>query len=226
MTKNEHAAIVKHCDNLTKNGKQLSITWNGGNDSGCYEMVLDGEPRCNLLNIENFIMDMVATYVGYESFAGDFSTSGELIYNRENKSFEGVDEYTEDSNDRHSCSIPIRVPKELWFDQLELLIDIQNGSSGYAEAHFIIKNGPYDSVHSDCENKIKQNFSRLICAEIEKIKEFSSMSEEWKINSQDFTKNGKSQVFILESFEYSFWKGYSKQINFSLSEQIDHNEIL
>jgi hypothetical protein len=91
--KPQKATMIELCDELTKDGKDLLIKWNGGNDDGYFEILLDGNQLDDEIDFES-IENYVSNSLGYGSFAGDFSTNGELIYHRETKSFDGVDNYS------------------------------------------------------------------------------------------------------------------------------------
>ncbi len=41
MISTDYAPMIARCDELTEKGAELSITWDGGSDSGYFDMILD-----------------------------------------------------------------------------------------------------------------------------------------------------------------------------------------
>lgn len=221
MSKTDRLKIINYCDGLTKHGEKLAVTWSGGNDSGWFQLELDGEPIHETSKLDDSITDLVENELGYGSFAGDFSTDGELIYNRDTKSFEGTDTYSETSSEKNDCAIEIYIPKNIWFDQLEVQIEASYETIEEASVRFIITNGPRIPAHSELENQLKQKILKKFLQEIRKIDECTSVWENFILKFDEFISKGKERVFTIKQFEYNFCDSRDNHINIYLTDKIN-----
>jgi hypothetical protein len=216
--KKQKATMIELCDELTKDGKNLVITWNGGNDDGYFEILLDG----NQLNDEidfNPIEDYISNNLGYGSFAGDFSTTGELLYDRETKSFDGVDNYSTAESENYLCAIKVIVPDDIWFDQLDIYIEMENDEEepNVAPA-FIIANGPRIDQHTEIESKIGETIKKQVMEVQEGISNFNSLYENITIAHREFSKRNHKLVFVIKKIEYSYDGCHENIIHIQLPE--------
>jgi hypothetical protein len=202
--KQQKATMIELCDELTKDGKNLVISWNGGNDEGYFEMLLDGNRLDDEIDIEP-IEDYISKNLGYGSFAGDFSTTGELVYDRETKSFDGTDNYSTAESNNCECAIKVTVPGDIWFDQLEIYIEMENDDEepNIASA-FIIANGPRIDQHTEIENIIAETIKKQVMEVQECISDFNSLYENITIAHREFRKRNDKLVFVIQKIEYSY----------------------
>jgi hypothetical protein len=202
--KQQKPTMIELCDDLTKEGKKLAITWNGGNDDGFFEILLDGNQLDDEIDFGP-IQEHISNSLGYGSFAGDFSTNGELVYNRETKSFDGIDKYSTAESENYLCAIKVTVPDEIWFDQLDIYIEMENDDEEPNVApSFIIANGPRIDQHTEIENKIGDTIKKQVMKVQEGISNFNSLYENITIAHREFIKRNDKLVFVIKKIEYSY----------------------
>lgn len=142
---------------LSEGVKEVKITWEGGNDEGSFYLDVDGKDidiDWNHKEGAYDLVDYIAEEIGYGSFAGDYNTDGEVVYDVEKGAFVGYDSYEEVQEFTYKFRKPLilTIPKDLWFDTIE--VDM----SGYdddidATVRLSITNGPVVQEHIDFESK-------------------------------------------------------------------------
>lgn len=106
-------------DQQAKEGKELSINWEGGSDSGWCYFSVDGE-TCENEHTE-LVVDMMYDKLDYGSWAGEFYASGEAVYDSKTKQFEGVDSCGIDETCTFKCTpVIIKIPKKFPFDVVSI----------------------------------------------------------------------------------------------------------
>jgi hypothetical protein len=216
-------SIVTRCDELTKNGEELSISWNGGNDSGLFEMKLDGEPVDDDDPIERPIVDLLENELGYGSFAGDFSADGEVVYNRERKCFEGTDTYTESRSCRRECSIKVRMPADIWFDRVDFDIQCADDTDLEVLAHISVFNGPRVDAHAGLELRLAKLVHDAVANEIAGIDGLCGIWTDIALPKNLFSATGKELVTTINEFFYSRYEADDKDIEIYLTDQIEED---
>lgn len=216
--KQQQPTMIKLCDELTKDGKNLVITWNGGNDDGYFEILLDDNRLDDEIDFEP-IEDYISKRLGYGSFAGDYSTTGELMYNRETKSFDGIDNYYTAESNNYMCTIKVTVPDDIWFDQLDIFIEMENDDEEpHIAPSFIIANGPRVDQHTEIENKIGETIKKQVMKVQEGISNFNSLYESITIAHREFSKRNDKLVFVIKKIEYSYDGCHENIIHIQLPE--------
>jgi hypothetical protein len=117
--------IIEYCDKLTENGDELSLYWEGGGDNGWLTARINGN---DIDSTEaNWLIEELNNVLDYGSWAGEFSANGEAVYNRETKTFEGDNYYTETEGDiielNKADIIQVKIPTKYTFDTLRVSID-------------------------------------------------------------------------------------------------------
>lgn len=138
--------VIDWCNQQVDEGKELKFTWEGGGDSGWAELKVDDKGVSN--EFSDQLLDGIYEELDYGSWAGEFYASGEAIYNKEEQAFIGTDEYQEDQSFSHPCNIVLNVPKNLWYDNIE--IRIESDEEIYDEnvsVNFNVKNGFISDEH-------------------------------------------------------------------------------
>lgn len=222
MPNYDYAAMIRYCDDLTKNGDKLSVTWDGGNDSGWFEMKLNDQPIQETSAITESIVQFLDDYLGYGSFAGDFTTNGEIVYSNETKCFEGHDDYSESDNANKECSIEIRISKEIWFDRLELQVESDYESIQNTSARLVVMNGPRSQKHHASESQIELKVREDFLSEIEDVEqEISGIWEQFSIAYGDFREESNEMVYTIPEFTYNFYTNDYKEVSISLTDQMN-----
>jgi hypothetical protein len=211
--------MIELCDELTKDGKELIITWDGGNDSGSFYTQLDG----TVFISEKYDLDPIEEYVcnhlGYGSFAGDFNTNGELKYNRETKCFEGTDNYSTSETEDYMCRLKVSVPTDIWFDQLHINIEMEKEDKPEVVSTFIIANGPRTDRHTKFEKRIETHVKRQVTRMSNKMHDFISLFEDFRISKREFHERENKLVFVIKKLTYSYDFTKDNDIQIYLPEQ-------
>jgi hypothetical protein len=218
--------LIKWCDEQVAQGKELSLAWEGGGDSGWVyfkiddEQVSDSEETPQIEELINRMYDQL----DYGSWAGEFSASGEAIYDPKQKAFVGTDYYSEDETVMHECSLKIRVPKHLWFDAVEYNFEQEDPEIDIA---FILRNGFLTDEHTKAAEEIKTDLD----IDVEKaIKDYSSLPDStpyqnvWqneRINRSEFIEEGDYLVATIYDLNIGTRTETDKDIYLELITQED-----
>lgn len=211
--------VRKYLDKLVKNGaKEIKVTWEGGNDDGCYNLFVDRDDIDFYDSKRNAeareLIDLIANKVGYGSFAGDFTASGELVYDVSTSDFVGEDSYEESVDYKYKFKEPLKVviPKNLWFD----IIDIEiNGDPEDLEVavQLSIMNGPVVTEHTEFESNaeayLRGEIGYILDTQIEAERVYYRGS--FKADEISVNKDGKKEILIKE-MNYSKYEGDSKSL--------------
>jgi len=219
MSNHNYSSIRQRCDDLTKTGDILSVSWDGGNDSGMFEIKLNDMAVEVTSEADDSIIALVADYLGYGSFAGDFSTEGQVIYNRKSRCFEGTDRYGETEDDIKACSIPVVVSREIWFDEFHIHVEIDAGISEI-EAQIIVLDGPYTDAHGSYETEVSNALQRSFSEAIETVANFDRLWDEFIIKKSEFAEDGDNWVYMIREFSYAAYKTDEKDIIIRLHSNI------
>lgn len=217
MKQNRLIAMRLYCDRVTKNGTKLSIAWDGGNDSGWFALQKNDEVIEELTPIQEEILMLARRVVGYGSFAGDFTTTGEAVYNREEKSFVGQDDYSQSDTASLTCQLGVEIPDDIWFDRLDMEIDGDHSID--VTAQFIIMNGPYTHIHKDWEKKLKEVLTPQIENAVYELQEYSGIREEISIPYADFELKKRKACYCIDTLSYSYYQDTTTNILISLNHQ-------
>lgn len=216
MDANKIKAMQAHCDELTRDGKELSVTWEGGNDSGWFELELNGEKLENPSPLEEDILQFVADHMGYGSFAGDYTTDGTLSYDPEEKCFSGLDSFTTTDQGRNFCSIEVRIPESIWFDSLKLFVNTEGGFEDIETSVSLqILNGPHPDDFDEMKLQMEANINTQFCNVISHIENFSEIWEEYILPRAQFEYKDGFLHYCISEFSYSVNETEDNEINVS-----------
>jgi hypothetical protein len=111
------------------------------------------------------------------------------------------------------------VPDDIWFDQLDIYIEMENGDDKPSVApSFIIANGPMTDQHTEIENKIEEAIKKQVIKVLEDISNFNSLYENITIAHQEFNKRKDKLVFVIKKIEYSYDGCHENSIHIQLPE--------
>ena len=196
MSTTDKQAIIDYCDALVKTGDVFTIHWDGGNDSGQYELRLNGEDiACPWPEEAEQLMQLVHHELGYCSFAGDFSCYGSAQYDSDSKCFTGIDEYNTSEISAVVGEFPIEIPSAIWFDQLEIVFTTQE----YVVVDItpVFANGPIDPSHIKMTEGIEKKLYDQVTREIKNIADFSYMEDRLLIERGDFEAKGDKLLYTI-----------------------------
>ena len=208
---NKELSLRQQLDALAAQGKEIKVTWEGGNDSGGYSLFLDGDD-VNYGDVAyDEIVDFISDTIDYGSWAGDYSADGSVIYDSDEGAFVGEGREVEsDSCCLDDISIEIRVPKILNFDSIQISTE---GTFCWGELdatfRFVINNGPVFEEHSDIENSMRDYIRESITDILETQKDIKNediawVSNEWSMNRESFKEEGDDLVSIIDSIDFSY----------------------
>ena len=218
-------SIVKWCKEQHEAGKPLSIKWEGGGDSGWAFIELDGEQLDN--EYSRALEDHIYSVLDYGSFAGEFNTSGEAVYDVKSNSFEGTDHYSEDSNETLYLDLPINitVPKDLWFEQLVIECEANYDEIPKMDVRFIIKNGFLTKEHTD----FCSNLEEVLVKQLEDVittwenrdstEELRGCNDSWTIERNEFKEVDGLLSYNIETIEIETWNTEDKEIMLELDKE-------
>jgi hypothetical protein len=219
METTEIKAMLSHCDELTRNGKRLSIIWSGGSDSGLFNLQSDGEVIETPTPIEQEIIQFIEYKMGYESFNGDFSTEGELAYDRDKKCFTGLDSYSETEENLLSCAIEIDIPDNIWFDDLLLsVVSEDDGERIHARLSLRILNGLHPADFDTIQGRIEMSIRDSFCELISDIDDFAGIWEEYTLPRAGFQLKDGMLRYTITSFSYSCYASEIREIKVSFND--------
>lgn len=220
MKKKKNESIKKWLDTLEANGSEIVFKWDGGNDSGSYYLEIDGKNSSHELarRVENYVGDSL----DYGSFAGDFSTNGELHY--KDGEFTGIDYYSTSETESVECSIEIKIPEILWFDSITI------DTEGYYEDDFSvnfsfnINNGPVVQEHTVLEEKLSEQIREKLISVLDKMTDrfhISSVYNSWTFTFNDGTVKKDKRIFYINEVYFSYEETTEKDICVEISDDLE-----
>lgn len=154
--KNKKLSVAEWCDEQVKAGKEITLKWEGGGDSGWVYFEIDGE------QVENEYTEALVSYcydtLSYGSWAGEFDANGEATYDPDQKAFVGIDYYSESEVDERDPGIVLSIPKELWFDGISIDVEDVEYEVGEhnVDVRLIVQNGMVVEDHKTIAEQLKK----------------------------------------------------------------------
>ncbi|WP_343566251.1 hypothetical protein [Sphingobacterium sp.] len=212
-------AMQAHCDLLTQDGKELSVAWDGGNDSGCSTLMLDNVEIASPGPLEEDISLYILSSLGYGSFAGDFSTEGTLTYDRSAQCFAGEDYYSRTDDDILECSIEIEIPEGIWFDELIIHTESYNNCDSLeTQIRLRILNGPYPKYFDQIKTGIERQINEKMEQALEHLENLAGIWETYTIPRRHFEVSGGLLFAEIKSIQYSFNSTKVEHISIPIKE--------
>jgi len=216
-------SIVKWCKEQHEAGNELTLKWDGGNDSGWVHFEIDGEGVDN--EYTRALVNRMDHTLDYGSWAGEFYASGQAIYDPESNSFTGVDYYGEDESDVEYIDIKIIVPKKLWFNTLHVEVECNHDESCQTSVRFFIKNGFLTTEHTDfCSNleeELQVSFDDVFnnYQSGANDKEFRYCGDSWILDREVGVESGDDLIFYIKQVQFSVMGNIEKNIVLELDEE-------
>lgn len=216
ITQFNEAEALAYCNQLTKNDETLIIKWDGGNDSGYFQVFLDDkelDPTDE--QVERLIM-FVDTRIGYGSFAGDFWTQGEVEFKKYESRFYGIDTLCKTETETNNCEIEIYLPNDIWFDELRLQIYHQGFKAETINAELVVNNGPFTDYHRQLAENVMEDFKAKVASFIECHHENISVWYEQQIPLDNFTKIKNRLCHTIKELIIEVERGNEEEIIINL----------
>lgn len=171
--------IIDWCNQTVDDGKELKFTWDGGNDSGYANLVLD-DNNVEVVGYSDVLLDGIYEELDYGSWAGEFYASGEAIYSKEEQAFIGIDDYSEDENVGHECSISVPIPSILWYDSINIRLECDHEDDELqVTVNFVIKHGFISEEHNNVKTQIEDYLRKKVSDEIEDFANSNPFRSMW-----------------------------------------------
>ena len=212
-------------DAIESQGKEIKFTWQGGNDDGSFQLLIDDEEieESDEYPWAGKVMDRIADELDYGSFAGDFNTNGDLIYS--DGHFTGIDFNSTTEGDLLKLSedehIRIEVPEYLWFDKLII------NTEGYFDesdltvtVDFRITNGPIVDHHVEKEDDISNFLSKQIITFLGNIdyQDVNYVYNDWSFDFNDGVIEDDKRVFFIDEIQYNYELEESREIDVEITD--------
>ncbi len=215
-------SVLEWCNQQVADGHELSILWDGGGDSGWAHFEIDGETVDN--EYTEYLVNKMYDVLDYGSWAGEFSASGSAEYNPESQSFEGIDDYSEDETMSHGCNIVIQVPKDLWYDNLSISIEGNEGETCNVTCRFNIKNGFLSDKHIVFIGGLEEKMEEEVNAVIEDFinvsgKDYRSIWETINLEPKDGNIKDDCIEYIIGSLSIGTTSSEPKDIYLEITEE-------
>ena len=191
-------------------------------DSGWVYFEIDGESTDD--EYTRALVDRMDDVLDYGSWAGEFNASGAAFYNSKTNSFEGTDDYSEDSHDTIDTNIIIKVPKKFWFETLHIECEANYDDTPQMSVRFIVKNGFLSEEHttfcSNLENNLNIEFSDYF-DNYDSVEgyEFRGCDDSFILDRTDATEDGDDLVFNINKIELQVITSHDKDIVLELDEE-------
>jgi hypothetical protein len=223
--KDKQLSLRQKLDALAAQGKEIKVTWEGGNDSGGYNLFIDNvEVNDNVLFDE--IVDPISNTIDYGTWAGDYFADGSVVYNSDEGSFMGEGKDTEsEGGTLDGITIEIRVPKSLNFDSVEINTE---GTYCLGELNttcrFGIANGPVFPEHTEVEDALRDHVRDTISTIIDtdlacKDEEVGWVYNDWSIKRESFKEDGDDLVAIIDEMDFTYNNTRYQSHHISINEE-------
>lgn len=221
--------LKEWADKLTAEGKELRMTWDGGGDSGWVDFLIDDKEPAEGIDADNaeLLRDMCYSELDYGSWAGEFSATGEAVYNPEASAFVGTDYYSEDEQEDCNKQITVTIPSDIWFDRLDITVQDEEIN---IQTDFIIRNGfnfpdktqIEQNLTDDLESKFREAVDEFIK---ETGHEYRSVWEEISLPFTAFTDmgNGTRQA-VIDGFSVGTYNSSEKDIIINVKNEEEEDE--
>ena len=196
-------SLIEWCDQQVAEGRKLGIGWEGGGDSGWCYFIIDDEqvPDSKENEYIRGLLNAMYNQLDYGSWAGEFSADGRAEYDPKQKAFVGTDYYSEDETEIYSCDIEVRVPKNLWFDRMEISLESDEVDT---DAAFTVRNGFLTEEHNQFLEQFKEYFNKKVEQVVDRFiadentREYKSIWQTWELQRSEFSEDGEFLVYNVE----------------------------
>jgi hypothetical protein len=196
---------------MAAEGKEIKVTWEGGNDSGGYSLFVDGADDYGDDLDYYEIIEIISDEIDYGGWSGAFSADGSVVYDSDEGAFIGEGKETEShSGCLEGVSIEIRLPKALNFDSFEIITEGTHCWEDLStDCRFIISNGPVFPKHVQIENDMNNYVMESITHILEtdeacKDEEIGWVSNDWFISREEFEEDGDELVYVIDNIDFNY----------------------
>ena len=213
--------IIDWCDKQASEGKEITLNWEGGGDSGWVFFEVDGE-QAEGEEIEALVT-MMYTELDYGSWAGEFSANGTATYDPVTKCFEGVDYYSEDDWTDTTFEEPFTfcIPSSYGFDSIEYNVEGNFEDDFRVEVTFNIINGFITPELRMLEDEMSKVIKKQLIEEFKDgdVNYFGTheLAERHKMKIEKETV-----IFEIPTVHYSVYNTEEKGVIIDLKERLEN----
>lgn len=210
-------AALAWCKKLDAEGIDLTMNWDGGNDSGWVTFEIDkAELTEEDHNMISYLENKCYDELDYGSWAGEFSANGQATFDAEQNAFVGTDYYSEDDSITKDCELRIAIPKDVWFDSVEIMVQDEEIS---VSVDIIVRNGFKTEAHTKAEEDLGTAIQDQVCDIVADVADFRSMWEEINLSPSDFTLTGDEMVHVMKKISVGIFDEDEKSIFINLDNE-------
>lgn len=207
-------------------GHELRLGWDGGGDSGWVFFEIDGKQESTPET--EFLVEWCYNVLDYGSWAGEFSASGEALYDPETEAFDGIDWYSSEE----SCTINdedaiiIKIPTDIKVDGLEINMETDD-EAPVTSIDIKVTNGFKTPAHTAAEEKIaeelEEQYNRVISNYCTGERKFSAAwnNETFRTSDMTLSEDGKHWILKWDTASVTEWYEEDKNIVLNLTEEED-----
>lgn len=213
--------IIDWCDKQVAEGKEITLCWEGGGDSGWVYFEVDGV-QAEGEEIEALV-DMMYNELNYGSWAGEFSANGRADYDPTTKCFEGIDYYSEDDWTDSTFEEPFAfyIPGTYGFDSIEYNIEGNFEDDFRVEITFNIVNGFITPELRELENEMSEAIKEKLFEEL-KEKNVNYFNTQRLAERHEMNNVKGSVIFQLDNVEYSIYQTSEQGVTIDLKERLEN----
>jgi hypothetical protein len=213
--------IIDWCDKQAAEGKEITLNWEGGGDSGWVFFEVDGE-QAEGEEIQALV-DMMYNELDYGSWAGEFSANGTATYDPATKCFEGIDYYSEDDWTSTTFEEPFAfyIPGTYGFDSIEYNIEGNFEDDFRVEVTFNIVNGFISPELRELESEMSEAIKEKLTEEL-KDKDVNYFGTHKLAERHEMNTEKSSVIFQFDTIEYSVYQTEEKGVAIDLKERLEN----
>lgn len=190
----------------------ITATLEGGNDSGSIDISYGDSSNAPIIDPDDYqakLYNLVYDRLEYGSFAGEFWVNGSFEYDPSTGEFQGTgSESTTESGTikLEGHPIEVRVPKDLWFDTIEIGTDCYHDEmEDSLRLEILVKDGPVSEDHVTYQEKLRDKMGEAVYNKLAGVgKDLEYCYNEWSLNRSDFKEDGDMLLATIDGIDYSF----------------------
>lgn len=220
------AKVKAWAKELNEQGIELKLRWDGGGDSGWVYFEIDGEQKETPET--SFLVDWCYDVLDYGSWAGEFSASGEAVYDPKEEAFVGTDVYsTEEYQEIDSeDAIVFQVPTSIKVDGVEVSVEA-DGDEAIVTVDIRVTHGFKTPEYKTLEFELQESIQTAYYQVVNKCCKHGTYTP--ANCARLFTKddmiledNGQHWVMKWDDADINYWEEEDKEIVLSLNRGEDN----
>jgi len=184
-------------------GRNYGSLGTTGADDRAFELKHDGISIYDTAGCSAHLSALASSHLQHPGLDGYYSWEGSAQYDPHTKSFKGKDIYRYPTSKILNCCIPILLPRELWFDYIEVTLRSFDDSEIRVWLEYLIQNGPYSNDHVQSEAALRDKLKLQVESTIDNTRDFYHFWVTLKIDRSDFQDNGITLQYAIKEIAYT-----------------------